>query len=185
MAFWHANCSTVLKRKVPKREMLNWYATYVKSRHEFIAFEELKRKGISAFLPAVTKMRQWKDRKKAVSFPLFPGYLFVNVKPLAADFLGVLKTRGVVSLISSESGVPSAIPEYEIESLRIMLESGAELDIYPGIREGADVLVRRGPFRGAQGVVVKKENQYILLVNIKILGRSVGVKVYADDLEAA
>jgi len=45
--------------------------------------------------------------------------------------------------------------------------------------------VKRGPLKGAEGILSVKENQYQFLVNIHLLGRSVGVKMYADELEAA
>jgi hypothetical protein len=55
-----------------------WYALYVRSKHEFIVHEGLLRKRIETFLPALHKHRQWKDRKKVINSPLFPGYLFVK-----------------------------------------------------------------------------------------------------------
>ncbi len=50
-----------------------WYAVYVRSRHEFQVFKRLTMKGIEAFLPTVERLRKWKDRKKLIAFPLFPG----------------------------------------------------------------------------------------------------------------
>ncbi len=166
-------------------EKLSWYALYVKSRHEFVAQGELSRKGINTYLPAVKKARQWKDRKKFVEFPLFPGYCFVNIKPSPEDFVSVLKTRGVVTLLSSKPGCPTPVAPEEINSLRLLVESGKDFDIFPHLKEGARVRVKRGPLKGAEGVLEKKEDQYMLLVSIKLLGRSVGVNIYADDIEAA
>ncbi|MCL4490492.1 MAG: UpxY family transcription antiterminator [Nitrospirae bacterium] len=166
-------------------ERLNWYALYVKSRHEFVTQGELVRKGISTYLPAVKKSRQWKDRKKFVDFPLFPGYCFVHIKPDPEDFISVLKTRGVVTLLSAKPGCPTPVSPEEINSLRLLVESGREFDIYPHLKEGARVRVKRGPLKGAEGTLEKKEEQYMLLVSIKLLGRSVGVNICADDIEAA
>lgn len=78
----------------------NWYALSVKSRHEFVARDELVKKGIETFLPSVMKLRQWRDRKKHVEFPVFPGYLFVSLTHCAQDFMQVAKTRGTVGLVS-------------------------------------------------------------------------------------
>ncbi len=163
----------------------NWYAIYVKSKHEGIAYGELQKKGVESYLPLVKKTRQWKDRRKLVEFPLFPGYLFAKVNPTPSGFVRVLRARGVVSLVSGELGVPLAVPDCEMDSLRIMMENGNDIDIYPGIKEGTRVSVRRGPLKGATGAVVSKDGGYMLIVNIDILGRSIGVKVYADDLESA
>ena len=162
----------------------NWYAIYVKSKHENVAYVELRKKGVESYLPLVKKMRRWKDRLKMVEFPLFPGYLFVRVNPTPSGFVRVLRARGVVSLVSGELGAPLAVPDPEMDSLKIMIENGNDVDIYPGIKEGTRVAVTKGPLKGASGTVIRKEDGYILLVNIDILGRSIGVKVYADDLEA-
>jgi transcription termination/antitermination protein NusG len=163
----------------------NWYGLYVRPRHEFVVHDELCRKGVETFLPAVTKLRQWKDRKKQVAFPLFPGYLFVNVVPGPEEFSRVIKTRGTVSFISLERSNPTpALPE-EINALKIMMESGAKIDIYPELKEGTPVRVKRGIFQGAEGVLEKKDDQDMFMVGIKLLGRSVGVQIHPDDVEAA
>jgi transcription elongation factor/antiterminator RfaH len=163
---------------------MEWFALYVKSRHEFITNKELLKKGFETFLPSVKKLRYWKDRKKFIDFPLFPGYLFVNIYPEAEEFLKVLKTRGVVTFVSLADRPTSVEPE-EISSLKVLIESGKDLDIYPNIREGTLVRIKRGVLKGAEGVLEKKGDQYIFQVNIRILGRSVSVKIPADDIECA
>lgn len=164
---------------------MEWFALYVKSRHEFVTNGELQKKGIETFLPSVKISRQWKDRRKLIDFPLFPGYLFVHIYPNPEEFINVFKTRGAVKFISAGQGYPTPVPLEEIRSLKLVNESGKELDIYPHIKEGTWVRVRRGPLKGAEGILNKKEDQYMFMVNIKLLGRSVGLKIYADDIENA
>jgi len=164
---------------------INWYAIYTKPRHEFVVHGELQKKGIESFLPSFKRLQQWKDRKKFVEFPLFPGYLFVHVQHDSSAFLNVLKTRGVVTFISSTPGNPSTVAVEEIQSLKLLLESGEELDVYPNLKEGELIRVKRGPLRGAEGILTRKDEQYLFLVNVHLLGRSVAVKIYADELEAA
>lgn len=163
----------------------NWYALYVKSRHEFTVESELRRKEVNTFLPSVRISRQWKDRKKLIDFPLFPGYLFVSIYARPEEYLNVLKTRGAVRLLSTKAGCPVQVSFEEIDSLRLIIESGQSVDIYPNLREGTPVRVIRGPLTGAAGLIVKKLDQYIFVVNVDILSRSVGVKIYADDIESA
>jgi transcription antitermination factor NusG len=163
----------------------NWYAISVKSRHEFVAAGELRRKGIETFLPSIRKMSQWKDRKKRVEFPLFPGYLFVSISPDPEDFMRVVTTRGTVRFISLEPGHPTPVAGEEIDALRIIVNSGEKIDVYPGLKLGERVRVRNGILRGAAGILIRKEDDHILLVSMEILGRSVGVKILADDVEAA
>lgn len=162
-----------------------WYALYVKSRHEFVAREGLSRKRIETFLPSARRLRQWKDRRKPVEFPLFPGYLFVHINPDPESCLSVLKTRGAVCFVSLGSETPAPVSPEEINSLRVLVESGKEVDIYPGLAAGARVRVRKGALRGAEGVFLSRREGNTLVVNINILGRSVGVGIYDDDIELA
>lgn len=162
-----------------------WYALYVKSRHEFTTQGELNRKGIANYLPSIKKLRHWKDRDKYVDLPLFPGYIFVKIMPKADDYMKVLKTRGAVNLLANTPGNPTPVSDDEIESLRILIESGENIDVYPHLKEGDRIRVKRGPLKGAEGYLEKKEDQYIFAVHIELLGRSIGVKLYGDDLEEA
>jgi len=163
--------------------MQNWYAVYVKSNHEHVVYDELQKKDIAAYLPTVRKFRQWKDRKKWINFPLFPGYLFTYIVPHPEEFRHVLKTRGVINLLAAEPGNPTTVPSEEIDSLRLLLESGNHFDVYPHLKEGSRVKIKKGPLQGAIGTLKMKQDQYIFLVNIELLGRSIGVKIYADDIE--
>ena len=163
----------------------NWYALSVRSRHEFVARDELEKKGIETFLPSVMKLRQWRDRKKNVEFPVFSGYLFVSVTPSAQDFMQVVKTRGIVGLVSLDPGHPTPVVAEEIQALKTVIESGRPFDVYPQFQEGTRVRIRRGPLQGAEGVLAEKDDQHLFCVNVEILGRSVGLKISADDLVQA
>src|SRR5882757_1489643 len=94
-----------------------WFAIWTRSRHEQVVREQLERKNFDAFLPTITRWSRWKDRKKKVDWPLFPGYCFVRFDP--AESLSILKCAGVVNIVSVE-GKPAAIPEQEIESIRTL-----------------------------------------------------------------
>ena len=162
---------------------MEWFALYVKARHEFATNTELRKKGIETFLPSIKRWKQWRDRKKLIDFPLFPGYLFVHIFPNSEGFVNALRTRGAVNLISAELGRPTPVLPEEISSLRLLIESGKELDIYPHLKVGTCIRVRKGILKGAEGILEKREDQYLFIVNIKLLGKSVGAKIYADDME--
>ncbi len=162
---------------------MNWFALYVKSRHEFVTRGELEKKGIETFVPQVKKLRRWSDRNQMVDFPLFPGYVFVRILPKPEDFVAVLKARGAVSLVSAVAGRPAPVDDREISSLRIMVESGEHLDLTPHLCAGDRVRIKGGPLKGAQGVLTKKEDQYIFSVNVELLGRSLCARIYSDDIE--
>ena len=82
-------------------------------------------KKIDAFLPTITRWSRWKDRKKKIDWPLFPGYCFARFNP--EDVLPILKCTGVVNIVSFE-GKPAPIPEIELESIRTLVGSELQYD---------------------------------------------------------
>ncbi len=164
---------------------LDWYVVHVRSRQEFVVLAELSRNGIESFLPSVIKIRQWRDRKKAVRFALFPGYCFVRIALRQDEYRTVLKTKGVVAFVCLEKNNPASVPSGEVSSLRYMIESKAEIDVYPRLELGDRVKITKGPLCDAEGRLVKKENASFFVVNIDILGRSAAIRISADDIEPA
>ena len=57
-----------------------WYAIWTRSRHEQVVREQLEKKGFEAFLPTIARWSRWKDRKKKIDWPLFPGLLLRAVR---------------------------------------------------------------------------------------------------------
>lgn len=162
---------------------LYWYAVQVKSRHEFKVLERLTKADIEAFLPAVERLRKWKDRKKMVSFPLFQCYLFVCTGNNYEDILAVLKTKGVVKFLGIKPSEPEPVPEAQIISLKKLIDSKEALDPYPYLKEGQMVRVKRGPLSGVDGILVKKGDNHILVLSVDILQQGVSLRIDASDIE--
>ena len=160
-----------------------WYAVYVKSRHEFQVYERLNKKQIEAFLPIVERLRRWKDRKKLITFPLFPGYLFVRISKSAQERLSVLKIKGVVRLLSSLHGDPDPIPDEQINSLKRLMENKEALDPYPYIDKGQRVRIKGGPLNGVEGILVEKLDKHLLVLSVDVLRQGVALTIDAADVE--
>jgi len=160
-----------------------WFALQVKPRFEFIVQNDLSRNGTEVFLPAVNRLSQWKDRKKRIEFPLFPGYLFSRVFPVADCFLELLKTRGVVRILAAVPGHPTPVPDKEIAALKVLLATGSELDLRPELQAGKVVRINKGIFQGVQGFITRRAPHFLLHVNISLMGRCVTVKIPPDDVE--
>ncbi len=163
------------------QDALAWYAVWTRSRHEQVVREQLERKGLEAFLPTITRWSRWKDRKKQVDWPLFPGYCFVRFN--GAERLPVLKCTGVVNIISFDGDI-APIPEQEIESIRQLVESDLQFDPCPLIREGMMVEVTHGPLKGVIGRLVRKGTHARLVLSVDLIGQAVSVEVDASDVKA-
>lgn len=163
----------------------HWYACYTRARHEKRVDLLLRQQGIECYLPLVQRLSQWKDRKKSVEWPLFPGYVFA-LFPL--PLLGrLLSTQGVVSVVSPR-GYPTPIPVPEIESVRLLAAAMGQVgsaDVEPAelIQAGGWVRVVSGPFRGVEGVVVERREGRRVLVGIRVIGQALQVDVGAASLE--
>jgi transcription antitermination factor NusG len=157
-----------------------WFAVWTRSRHEQIVREQVGAKGLEVFLPTVTKWSRWKDRRKKVDWPLFPGYCFARFDP--NDRLSVLKCTGVVSIVSFNGDI-APIPDVEIDSLRRLVVSELQYDPCPLIREGAMVEVVHGPLKGVVGRLLRKGSHARLVLAVDLIGQAVSVEVDAADVK--
>lgn len=156
-----------------------WFAVWTRSRHERRVEDQLHQKAVEVFLPTVTRWSRWKDRRKRIDWPLFPGYCFVRIDPGAART--VVTCTGVVSLVSLD-GRPARIPDAEIEGVRTLVESELACDPCPLVRVGQRVEVVSGPLRGVTGRLVRKGTNARLVLAVDLIGQGVSVQIDAADV---
>ncbi|MEJ2544916.1 MAG: UpxY family transcription antiterminator [Calditrichaceae bacterium] len=154
--------------------MNKWYALYTRPRHEKKVLELLLEKKQEVFLPTVTQIRLWKDRKKKVEMPLFPSYIFVNFD--YRNRFDILQTHGVVKVVNFK-GEPAMVPDWQIESLKTMLEHPETLRTENFVKPGETVEVTQGPFKGMRGMVKTLKGDTRLIVTIEGIMQSVSVEI--------
>lgn len=160
----------VKKQVVPK-----WYAIYTNPRAEKLVNSRLEETGVESYLPLQKTFRQWSDRKKLVEKPLLTSYVFVKVIP--ADFPKVYKTIGVVKFVSFE-GQPVPIPQKQIDNLRLLIDSNADISVTSERLETGDkVEVMTGSLTGLTGELVKIRNRKKMIVRIDRLDQNIIVTI--------
>lgn len=157
-----------------------WWALYTRHQHEKTVAEMLTFKGFEVFLPVYDSVRRWKDRKKVLSLPLFPGYVFLRGGPERR--LQIVSTPGVFSILTHGDGF-AAIPEAEIEGIRRTVRSKLRVEPHPFLKCGDRVRVIRGTLQGVEGILARKKNIYRLVLSVDMLAQSVGVEIDASDVE--
>jgi transcription antitermination factor NusG len=162
---------------------VNWYAIHTRSRFEKRVCEVLRRKSLEAYLPVAQEVHRWKDRRKIVEVPVFPGYLFVRFPGCQVSRLAVLQTPGILEILGFGEQI-EPIPESQIEAIRRLESSGLPLFHCPYLRQGALVRVRRGPLRGLEGILVRFKSRFRVVVSVTLLAQSVAAEVDASDLDA-
>lgn len=156
-----------------------WFAVWTRSRAEKSVLDQLVRKDIEAFLPTMLRVSRWKDRRKEVVWPLFPGYCFARFDPHIT--LPVLTCAGVATIVSF-NGAPAPIPHAEIEAVQRLVNSSFKFDPCPLIREGDIVEVIHGPLTGSVGRLIKKGPHATLILSITMINRAVSVAFDAADV---
>ncbi|MGI9192836.1 MAG: UpxY family transcription antiterminator [Chitinophagaceae bacterium] len=151
------------------KEGLLWFALYTKPRSEKKVQERLKKNGWVVYLPLLTSVRQWSDRKKKVQVPLIPGIVFVFTESRLLST--VLMCEGVSSVIRY-LGMPAPVREHEINNLRILLREPDLVHFLNNdvvLEKGVPVRVVRGPFMGVIGSCVRMQGRHSLVVEIGAL----------------
>jgi transcription antitermination factor NusG len=157
-----------------------WWAVYTRHQHERTVVGNLTGNGVETFLPVYEAVRQWRDRKKHLSLPLFPCYVFVHGS--SARRVQVLSTPGVSSIVSI-AGHPAPIPVAEINAIRRAVESSLRVEPHPFLQCGDWVRIKSGPLTGVEGFLVRRKGSYRLIMSAELLQKSIAVEVDAFSVE--
>lgn len=150
-----------------------WYTLFTTPKHEKIVYRNLMKKGMTVFLPLRNEIRQWKDRKQRVNFPLFPNYLFVNIAE--KDRYKVFEVPGVIRFLDSNAH-PTVMQESEIELIKKLLSQDAAISNEP-VTEGEHVIVTSGHLKDVKGVMIGKKGSYRLLIEIQSLSKNLTIDI--------
>jgi transcription antitermination factor NusG len=160
-----------------------WYALYTRSRFEKKMLTELTDRDIEVFLPMREILSRWKDRKKKVWMPMFPGYIFVNHVDTPENRYRILNLPGAVRFVAFE-GHANPIPDEQIESVRRFLEASIAVDPYPYMQVGSRVEVIAGPLQGIRGILVEKRGRFRFVIQVDLIRQAVSVEIDASDVRS-
>jgi transcription antitermination factor NusG len=161
-------------------ELLPWWALYTRHQHEKMVADHLEAKGLEAFLPLYESVRNWKDRKKTISLPFFPGYVFVRGGLNCR--LQIVTTPGVYAILCSGERI-ATIPEVEIQAIQRTVLGNLKAEPHPFLNCGDRVRVVRGSLEGVTGILIRKKNLSRLILSVETLKQSIAVEIDAADVE--
>lgn len=159
-----------------------WYALQTRARHEKMVTHRLSEQGVETFLPLVTEVRRWSDRKKSVQLPLFGCYVFARFAPHRAERLQVLRVDGVLSLVGAR-GEGAPIPDGEIDAVRTLVNGEMPWSAHPFLEIGQRVRVRSGALDGLEGILVARNGDRTLVISVNAIQRSLAVRVEGYEVE--
>jgi transcription antitermination factor NusG len=163
-----------------------WIAVRSKPRAEKVAFEQLVKKSIEAYLPLVKERRKWSDRKKWVELPLFSSYLFAKIE--LKESIYVLQTHGVSTIVRFNGNIAviknGVVDAIRLAAIRLALEGGYELEPTEYFTVGDDVEVIEGPMKGAQGIVSRLKGEDRLIIKIDALQQAIAIHIDTKFLQS-
>ena len=157
-----------------------WCAIYTRHQHEKAIADMLTAKGFEIFLPLYESTRRWKDRKKILSLPLFPCYVFIRGG--LDRRLQVVSTPGVHLVLTRGERV-AIVPQDEIAAIQRASLCTLPVEPHPYLKCGMRVRVIRGALEGVHGILIRKKNLCRLVLSVDMLQQSVAVEVQAWDVE--
>jgi transcriptional antiterminator NusG len=161
-----------------------WFAVQTKPRHEKQVAVELKEKGVEVFLPLLTAIHQWSDRRRQVQVPLFGGYLFVRIQDQPQQRVTVLRTQGALRFVGMR-GAGVDVPEEEILAIQTLLQERIAFTACPFVNIGQKVRVRGGSLDGMRGILVAVNDDRSMVVSVESIQRSLSFRIDGYSLEPA
>ena len=162
-----------------------WHALYVRSRAEKKVLSQLEENGFNAYLPLITQLKSWSDRKKKVEEPLFKSYVFVysNEK----EYIPILNVYGVIKFVCFERKAV-VVPENQILAIKKFVsdyDRGEEFKMLNNeeLKMGQMVRIINGPMKGLTGRLETIRNKRHLIVYIDVVGQSIPVHIPRAKVE--
>ena len=161
-----------------------WYVARTQTGSARCAVNNLEYQRFEVFWPQYQKERVLRGQRIEVSYPVFPGYIFLRLDINDTRWRATNYTLGVIHLLPLHLEIPIPLPEGFVERLK------THIDI-DGIKETLtlftkDQLVRlvAGPFAMYQARVVNCQKKSAQVLISSFAGRETLLTVDTEHLEA-
>jgi transcription antitermination factor NusG len=155
-----------------------WFVATVRPQHELTVVEGLECRGLEPFCPTYQVHRPDKrPDRRTLRPPLFPGYVFCRFH--RNNRMMVLTTPGVLSIVGF-GGTAVAVDDAEISRLQVLVNLGLSVRPWPYLEAGDRVRINRGALEGLDGLVLRTQGDWLLVVSVTLLQRSVAVSLDRD-----
>lgn len=162
----------------------HWHALYVRSRSERKVLTQLEEMGVEAYLPLITRIKQWSDRRKKVEEPLFKSYVFVHSS--LRQYYDILNVYGVVRFVTFEHKAV-IVPDNQIVAIKKYIDDPLEdehaMNKNDDLQVGQRVRITNGPLQGLMGRLVSVHNKRRLVVFIESVGQVIPVSIARAKVE--
>lgn len=155
----------------------HWWALYTMARREKELMRRLRAMGIAHYSPQVKKRsRSPQGRLRESMIPLFSNYVFLYGDDEAR------RTALTTNCISRTLEVPDTETMFhDLRQIQMLIASEAPILPESRLEAGTPVRIRSGPFKGLEGVIIKRRGEQRLLVAVQFLQQ--GASVMLEDFQ--
>lgn len=177
-------------QKIPD---LSWYLIRTMPRAEQNAEVFFKMNCIPCYLPRYNRVyinsftgkngKKYVYKRPAVLSPMFPGYIFA-----ALDLETMSQARGnrsiaQVCLHTNYTEDELVTDLHKVQDFEFLAKNN-QIEVRQDIQEGKMIVIKRGIFKGWEGVVERRIDHNFIFVRIKSIEVSIGVECAVADCDA-
>ena len=164
------------------RLMGDWYLVQIKRNSHRIADRNLNQQGFKTFLPLQDlTSRRGSDFSTSTKL-LFPGYMFVQIKPDGAPWHKINSTIGVLRLICQD-GIPKKVPTEVVSGLISRCDSLGRLLPPAAVQHGDTVEIHSGALANFIATVEAIDSKRRIWVLMDIMGQITRVQVASEQVK--
>lgn len=157
-----------------------WFAVYTKYKCEKYVVDQLARKGISAYVPLITKTKKYSSRVKTNIVPLINSYVFVYIKK--EEYVKVLQSEYVFTFVKQRKNIIS-IPEEEVNLLKMIVGEIENVEVGQIVFEtGDEVEIIGGNLTGIRGQLLNKDGKNSFVVQLVTIGMQLAMTIDKNNL---
>ncbi len=159
-----------------------WTAVHTRARCEKVIYNYCRNKGIRCYLPLRLHRQRYQRRIVETRIPMFPGYLFVQIR---AEDRNVVYQSHRAAAVLMVSEVQQARLIEDLRNVRLLERTAREKEVTvkPEIVPGLPVRITHGPMAGIEGIVERRKGLARVTINVEMLGQSVSVELDVAELK--
>ncbi len=170
---------SLFELELPEDRDHAWWVFYTRARREKMLSRKLLRAGIPFYAPTIAKRYRSPNGRLRESFvPLFPNYVFMY--GTEEQRYWAMTTNCVSRWIRVADGEQLRQDLYNIWRL---IQMDVPLTVEARVLPGQRVRVRTGPFKGFEGIVLKRHSRVHLLVSVRFINQGVSVELADCEVE--
>lgn len=163
----------------PAEMIGEWVVAQVLTHHEKAMAHALNEAQVGYYLPLADVMgRDAAGKRRRKSIPLFPGYLFVCCRE-DGDRFELLSRKSCYGIIRVANQKRLANELTQVFTANRV----ARLDPHPFAAMGRRCRIVSGPLQGLEGIVIRRNDSDLLVLQVTMLGAGAAVEIAPELLE--